>query len=804
MLLSYDWLSQYLKLKLDPESLGEKIERTSVEVDSVTKRSTGLKKLIVGQILSIEKHPDAGHLNICQVDVGAAEPQQIVCGAPNVEVGKKVIVAMPGARVAGNVKIKKAKMRGVKSDGMICALDEIGFPKDVVPDEWKDGIYFLPDDAKLGDEVYDYLGMNDPMLDLDVTPNRGDMLSMRGVVYDLAAVLDQKPDFTVQPEAATGQESSADVIAATADDQLASQYHLQVVKNVQVHPSPLWLQIRLWNAGIKPINNVVDVTNYVMLFLGQPLHAYDLSQLPAANLEVRRARPGEKITTLDEAERELNDQDVVITSGDQPVALAGLMGGDSTRVTNETTTIVLEAGVFDSVLTRKMAQKENLHTDASQRFERGVDHGDVITALNYAAGMIQSLADGQASQGVVTGSQAPVNERVIKITADRINHVLGTDLSAATINEIFTRLGFGVVDNHGEFTVTIPTRCWDLQIDADLIEEVARIYGYDNIPETLPVTQTTEGGLTSKQQAMRKSRQTLQGMGLNHAISYSLTTPEKAAMFMLQQSFSTDLQWPMTKDHSVLRMNLVCGLLDDVAYNQARGVENVSLYEQGRVFYKDQEDQIRPTEVEHVAGAISGTMPTASWNQQVRPVDFFLLKGIVAQYLQTLSLQGTITYESTEQLAQMHPGRTALIKLDDEVIGFLGQVHPNTAKQFKVKPTYVFELDFDRLMTAPKHEAQYQVVSSLPGIKRDIAMLVADDVTNKQIETIIWKRGGAYLHAVTLFDVYVGEHVPAGKKSLAYTLSFENPQETLQDDVVNQAMVKVEQHLQTELNAEIR
>ncbi|USS87577.1 phenylalanine--tRNA ligase subunit beta [Fructilactobacillus hinvesii] len=804
MLLSYDWLSKYLDLKLDPDALGEKIERTSVEVDSVTKRSTGLKKLVVGQIISLEKHPDAGHLNICQVDVGGDEPQQIVCGAPNVEVGKKVIVAMPGARVAGNVKIKKAKMRGIKSDGMICALDEIGFPKEVVPDEWKDGIYFLPDDAQLGAEVYDYLGMNNAMIDLDVTPNRGDMLSMRGVVYDLAAVLDQPANFKATPQAPTGTEQSSAVITASADEQLASQYHLQVVKNVHVQPSPLWLQIRLWNAGIKPINNVVDVTNYVMLFLGQPLHAYDLDQLPSANLVVRKANSKEKLVTLDEEERELNPEDVVIASGDQPVALAGLMGGNPTRVTSETTTIVLEGGVFDPVLTRKMAQKEGLHTDASQRFERGVDHGNVINALNFAAGMIQELAKGQASQGIVTGSQAPVSEQVIEITPDRINHVLGTDLSEATITNIFQRLGFGVTKTAMGLQVTVPTRCWDLHIDADLIEEVARIYGYDNIPNTLPVTQTTEGGLTPKQQAMRKSRQTLQGMGLNHAISYSLTTPEKAEMFMLQRSFSTNLQWPMTKDHSVLRMNLVSGLLDDVAYNQARGVENVPLYEQGRVFYKDHEDQVRPSEVEHVAAALSGTMPTTSWNQKGRPVDFFLVKGILTQYLQTLSLQGTVTYEPTETITEMHPGRTALVKLDDEVIGFIGQIHPKTAKEFKIKPTYVFDLDFDKLMAAPKHEPQYQVVSSLPGIKRDVAMLVADNVTNDQIEAIIWKRGGAFLHDVTLFDVYVGEHVPAGQKSLAYTLSFENPRETLQDDVVNQAMAKVEHHLETELNAEIR
>ncbi|WP_413627240.1 phenylalanine--tRNA ligase subunit beta [Fructilactobacillus vespulae] len=803
MLLSYNWIKEYLDIELSPEDLGEKIERTSVEVDSVKKRSDGLKKLVVGKILSFEKHPDASHLNICQVDVGEEEPQQIVCGAPNVEVGKNAIAALPGARVGGNIKIKKAKMRGVQSNGMLCGLDEIGFDKDLVPDEWKDGIYFLPDNAEPGKEVFDYLGMNDSLIDLDVTPNRGDMLSLRGALYDLAAVFNQKLEFDETPEAELGTDKTSLDISANADASLAPAYHLKVVKDVVVEPSPLWLQIKLWNAGIKPINNVVDITNLVMTKLGQPLHAYDLDKLTGNHLEVRRAVAGEKIKTLDESEHELNDVDIVIADEKGPVALAGLMGGYDTRVTTETKNIVIEAADFESVSTRKMAQKELLHTDASQRFERGIDKGNVVNALNYAAGLVQKEAHGQASLGVVSGSEEVINPRQIEITAKRINHVLGTSLSETEVVAIFNRLGFQVENNNGELLVTVPTRCWDINIQADLLEEVARIYGYDNIPSTLPVTGTTEGIFTNKQAIIQKSRRVLMGEGLSHAISYSLTTAEKAQMFNVHQHDETKLQWPMTTDHSVLRMNLISGLLDDISYNQARGVENVPFFEQGRVFFGSDE-QVRPTEVEHIAGAVSGSLVASTWNQAAKKVDFYAMKGLVNNYLDSLSLADAISYEATAEIKEMHPGRTALIKLGEEVIGFVGQIHPLIAKQFKIKETYVFELDLDKLVAAKKSEQQYQTVSQYPSISRDLALLVDEEITSDQIEAVIEKRGGAYLKSIRLFDVYDGEHVAAGKKSLAYSLTFENAKETLQDEVVNKAIEKITKFLENDLQIEIR
>ncbi|KRM91816.1 phenylalanine--tRNA ligase subunit beta [Fructilactobacillus florum] len=803
MLLSYEWLTKYLQIDLTPTELGEKIERTSVEVDSVTQRQAGLKKLVVGEIESVVKHPDAGHLNICQVAVGAGIVQQIVCGAPNVTVGKKVIVALPGARVAGNQKIKKAKMRGVKSDGMLCALDEIGFDEEIVPDEWKDGIYFLPDDAQLGDEIYHYLGMDESLLDLDVTPNRGDMLSLRGVVYDLAAILNQPVIFDETPAPALGQQSSATDISAAAPMELATQYQLQVVKNVTVASSPLWLQIKLWNAGIKPINNVVDVTNYVMLKLGQPLHAYDLEKITGKNLQVRRAQSTEQLVTLDGTQRDLDDNDVVIADQAGPVALAGLMGGEATKVTAKTQQIVLEAAAFSSVATRKMAQKEGLHTDASQRFERGIDQGNVTKALNYAAGLLQQIAAGTASQGTVVGQQTPVSETKITVTPLKINQVLGTSLQPVEIEQLFKRLGFEVTPTATQLVVTVPTRCWDLKLPADLYEEIARIYGYDHIPTTLPVTNTTQGRLTEKQRLLRQTRRTMEGLGFSHAISYSLTTAAKATMFNWEPSVETSMKWPMSSDHAVLRQNLIAGLLDDISYNQARGVQNVSLYEQGRVFFRTQA-QVRPIEKEHLAGAVSGSLASANWATSAEPVDFFQLKGLVEQYLASLNLAGTIQYKPTSTVKQLHPNQTAEVWLADQLVGLIGQVHPLIAQSFHIKPTYVFELDLEKLALAPKQVQHYQPISAYPSIKRDIAMLVGEQVSNAAIEAVITDKAGAYLQSLTLFDVYAGNRIPKDQRSLAYSLTFSNPQATLQDEIINQKIEKITTALKTEFQATIR
>lgn len=809
MKVSYQWLNKYLPLEqngIKPAALAEKIARSSVDINDVYSPSDGLKKIIVGYVEECEPHPDSDHMKVCQVKISDDETTQIVCGAPNVQVGKKVIVALHGARIGGNQKIKRSKIRGVKSNGMLCALQEIGFSESIAPKDYEDGIWFLPDDAKVGDSVFPYLGMDDTVIDTDVTPNRGDMLSMYGNVNDIAAIYDLPNSFNSHQVKENGDEDTSSLIkGSVADDKIAPVYKLRVIKNVKIGDSPLWMQIRLWNAGIRPVNNVVDVTNYILLKYGQPLHSFDYDKLPDHNIVVRHANDGEKFTTLDGNEQELKGQDIVVTADGKPVALAGTMGGENTMVDDNTQNVALEAAIFDPVMVRKQARRLDLHSESSMGFERGINPETVETALDEAAYWLQELAGGEVEKGIVTANETDYPVKPIEISTKKVNAVLGTDISQDQIVDIFRRLAFTTrKSDDDKLVVEVPARRWDISIPADLNEEIARLYGYDNIPSTLPIMTRSLGGLTSRQRLLRASRHVLEGLGLNQAISYSLTTVDKAKRFMVEPKDVDPMQldYPMSTDHVATRMNIVSGLLDDIAYNNARNVDNVALYEQGRVFIPEGGE--RPTEEEHVAGAVAGSLTAESWNLKGKKVDFFQLKGIVERYLENTALDGKVEYVADHSRPEMHPGRTANILFNGDVIGFIGEIHPETAKEYKIPETYVFELDLEKIVAAKKRDKHYDHISKFPSITRDIALLVDKDVTNEQVVENIHKKGGAFLKNVHLFDVYDGAHLPAGKKSLAYTLTYQDNKQTLQEDTVNKAFDKVEKYLVDTLNAEIR
>ncbi|EGS36560.1 phenylalanine--tRNA ligase, beta subunit [Limosilactobacillus oris F0423] len=805
MKVSYQWLKEYLDIDVEPHELAEKIARTSVDINDVYSLSDGLKKIVVGDVITCEPHPDSDHLHVCQVDVGEDEPIQIVCGAPNVAAGEKVIVALHGARIGDNVKIKRGKIRGVQSNGMLCALQELGFSDKIAPKDYDDGIYLLPADAKPGESVFPYLGMDDVIIDTDVTPNRGDMLSIYGNVNDIAAFYGLKPHFKEVAVKEEANQATSDLLSAqVTDPKLAPTYKLRVVDGVTVADSPLWLQIKLWNSGVRPVNNVVDVTNYVLLKYGQPLHSYDYDQLPGHDFGVRHAQADEKFTTLDGDEQTLKESDIVVTAAGQPVALAGTMGGQGTAVSASTKTVALEAAIFDPIMVRKQARRLDLHSESSMRFERGINPATVETALNEAAELISELAGGQVTTGIVTASEKPAEDKQITLSLAKINHVLGTELSQDEVSDIFNRLAFPVdVVDDDQLMVTVPARRWDIFVAADLYEEIARIYGYDNLPATLPVMTRNHGGLTPRQKFLRASRHEMEGMGLTQAISYSLTTEDKAKQFQIEPlAEPMKLDFPMSSDHVATRMSLISGLLIDVAYNVARNVNNVALYEAGRVFLPKGGE--RPEEQEHLAGAITGQLLANSWHKQDQPVDFFQIKGIVERYLHNLGLAGTITYRATQDRPEMHPGRTADIYVDDQLVGFVGQVHPRTAKDYKVPATYVFELNLEALLAADKVANEYHPISKYPAITRDIALLVDRNVTNADVVAVIEKRAGAFLKKVHLFDVYSGLHLPKGKKSLAYTLTYQDDHDTLTEDQVNKAFAKVTQALEDELAAEIR
>ncbi|WP_086347917.1 phenylalanine--tRNA ligase subunit beta [Candidatus Enterococcus clewellii] len=807
MLVSYKWLSEYLDLsKVTPKELADTMSVTGIEVEGIEVPEEGLKKIVVGEVKECVPHPDSDHLSICQVDIGEDELSQIVCGAPNVKAGIKVIVALPGSRITGNQKIKKGKMRGQVSNGMICSLQELGYSDNVIPKAYADGIYYMPQDAVNGEDVFSYLDMDDSIIELSITPNRADALSMRGVAYEAGAIYRQTPKFKEINLQEDTTEKATDYISVEVQDESdAPTYQIRIIKNVKIQESPLWLQTRLMNEGIRPINNVVDVTNYILLLFGQPLHAFDYDKLGSKNILVRRSNDTEELVTLDGETRKLSPENIVITNGEVPVALAGVMGGADSEITDGTTTVALESALFNSLSIRKTSKQFNLRSESSSRFEKGINKGTVSEAGAAAAAMIAELSGGTVVSGESTGSELVVSPVSVSVSVDRANEYLGTDLTEADVAEIFTALGFEYTVAAGVYTVSVPSRRWDITIEADLIEEIARIYGYDKLPSTLPKGETVAGSLTDTQRFVRNMKGMLEGYGVSEAISYALTTEEKAAQFSMRKSKATRLSWPMSEERSVLRMNLISGLLDDVNYNVARKNSNIALYEVGHVFYQDN-DPLKdlPYEENHLALALTGNREEKDWQTKAEAVDFYTIKGIMDHLFEATGYQGVITYEATQEMKEMHPGRTAYIKLNDDVIGFVGQIHPLTAKAYDIPQVYVAELNLHGLLNGEKEPFVFETVSKFPEVNRDIALLVKEDVTNQELTECIWSHAGRFLKQVHLFDVYQGDNIEDGMKSMAYSLTFANSEATLVDEEINGAMKKIEKALVEKLSAEVR
>ncbi|MGB6178434.1 phenylalanine--tRNA ligase subunit beta [Carnobacterium sp.] len=805
MNVSYQWLSEYLDLTgISPEDLADRMSRTGIEVEDVFIPETGLKKIVVGHAVKVEDHPDSDHLHVCQVDIGEDELSQIVCGAPNITAGQKIIVALPGSRITGNTKIKKGKMRGQVSNGMICSLSELGFSEKVVPKKYADGIYVLPDDAVPGESVFSYLAMDDALLDLSITPNRADALSMRGVAYEVGAIYDLKPEFKTISLDENKSEKIADYIEVAVEDKNDTPfYSMRMIKDATIAESPMWLQTKLMNAGIRPLNNVVDSTNYILLEYGQPLHAFDYDRLESKKIVVKRARSGEELDTLDGETRQLTNEMIVVTNGEKPVALAGVMGGLGTEIQDNTVNIALEAALFEPVAIRKTAKELNLRSESSSRYEKGINQDSILTASAHAAALIKELTGGTIVSGVAVVSDLDVKNKLVSITLEKLNRSLGTKIKTDEVLSIFSRLGFDVTEDNGLFNVSIPPRRWDISIEADLLEEVARIYGYDNLPSTLPIIESTPGKLDDKQRIIRHTRHYLEGAGLSQAISYVLTTPQKAGQFLMRESDVTQLDLPMSEDRSTLRMNLISGLLDDVHYNSARKNVDVALYEIGRVFYKN-DDSILPIEEEHLAGVLTGSLIESNWQEKAEKVDFFDLKGILEGLFETYGLTEPLTFVADKEQEGMHPGRTAAIYLGEQSIGFIGQIHPLTAKEYDIKETYIFELNLHPIIEGEKHPTIYAGIPKYPGMTRDVALLVDETITNQQLTELIYEKGGKYLRQVRLFDLYQGNKINEGKKSLAYTLSYLNPKDTLVEEEVTKAFEKVINALTEQFNAVIR
>ncbi|HAR4799737.1 TPA: phenylalanine--tRNA ligase subunit beta [Staphylococcus aureus] len=789
MLISNEWLKEYVTIDDSVSNLAERITRTGIEVDDLIDYTKDIKNLVVGFVKSKEKHPDADKLNVCQVDIGEDEPVQIVCGAPNVDAGQYVIVAKVGGRLPGGIKIKRAKLRGERSEGMICSLQEIGISSNYIPKSFESGIYVFSEAQVPGTDALQALYLDDQVMEFDLTPNRADALSMIGTAYEVAALYNTK---MTKPDTTSNElELSAnDELTVTIENEdKVPYYSARVVHDVTIEPSPIWMQARLIKAGIRPINNVVDISNYVLLEYGQPLHMFDQDAIGSQQIVVRQANEGEKMTTLDDTERELLTSDIVITNGQTPIALAGVMGGDFSEVKEQTSNIVIEGAIFDPVSIRHTSRRLNLRSESSSRFEKGIATEFVDEAVDRACYLLQTYANGKVLKDRVSSGELGAFITPIDITADKINRTIGFDLSQNDIVTIFNQLGFDTEINDDVITVLVPSRRKDITIKEDLIEEVARIYGYDDIPSTLPVfDKVTSGQLTDRQYKTRMVKEVLEGAGLDQAITYSLVSKEDATAFSMQQRQTIDLLMPMSEAHASLRQSLLPHLIEAASYNVARKNKDVKLFEIGNVFFANGEGEL-PDQVEYLSGILTGDYVVNQWQGKKETVDFYLAKGVVDRVSEKLNLE--FSYRRAD-IDGLHPGRTAEILLENKVVGFIGELHPTLAADNDLKRTYVFELNFDVLMAVSVGYINYQPIPRFPGMSRDIALEVDQNIPAADLLSTIHAHGGNILKDTLVFDVYQGEHLEKGKKSIAIRLNYLDTEETLTDERVSKVQAEIE------------
>ncbi|MFC7061580.1 phenylalanine--tRNA ligase subunit beta [Halobacillus seohaensis] len=807
MLVSLNWLNEYINVRdYKSEDLAEIITKTGIEVESVEPVAENITGVVVGHVNSCEQHPNADKLSLCQIDVGEAT-LQIVCGASNISAGQKVAVATPGAVLPGDFKIKKTKLRGEVSNGMVCSLQELGVNEKDVPKEFQDGIYVFPEDVQVGQNAASLLNLDDIIIELGLTPNRADCLSMVGVAYEVAAALGREYELASEDLHTSSEKAETYIGVEVADPQANPYYGAFILSDVKVGNSPLWIQNRLTATGIRPINNVVDITNYVLLEYGQPLHAFDYNRFGTKKVVTRFARDGETIVTLDDQERSLTSNHLVITNGEEAHAIAGVMGGAKSEVQEDTTTILLEAAYFNPANVRQSAKDHGLRSEASTRFEKGVDPNRVERAGARACELLKKYADATVLQGVPSFDQLDRSEKTIQVNTKEINDRLGTEITDNEIADILNRLQFDFNQTGEDFKVSIPTRRGDVERFEDMLEEVARIYGYDNLPFTLPSGASQAGGLSREQHLKRRVKAFFEGSGLDETITYSLTSEKQANLLVSrevnkQAKAPVKLAMPMSEDHSHLRLSMLPELLQSLAYNVARKQNNLGYYELGTVFISEEEQVTKqPLEMLRASGAITGEWVSHPWQQEKKKVDFFIVKGIIEGLADQLDV--TLTFEKAK-VDGMHPGRTAEVFSEGHMIGFIGQIHPKLQKELGLKETYVFDLNAEKLFDLYRKEEAFQTVPKVPSISRDIALVVDETVPSGNIEKTIREAGSPLIKQVLVFDVYQGEHLQSGKKSLAFNLLYLDPERTLKDKEVEEAHEKILQSVKDTHDAELR
>lgn len=788
-MISLEWVSEYIDISdEDLKELARKITESGINVEKII--TNHIDNLTIGEVVECIDHPDSDHLHVCQVNIGD-KVTQIVCGAPNVRKGLKVIVALPGAVLPGNFEIKTSKIRGEESNGMICALYELGL-EEKTEEAYNRGIEELGSDAKVGSDPLVYLKLEDTIYELDIHKHRNnDCYYHIGFAYEISAILNKK---VKMPEISFNE----------IEDDINNHFNLEIktkkcpyylakmVTDVEIKESPDFIKKRLTRAGMRPINNVVDISNYVMLEYGQPLHFFDKEKL-GDKIIVRDAENNEKITTLDDKERTLSEKDIVISNEKEAIAIAGVMGGQNTEVDNNTKTILIESAIFEPVSIRYTAGNQNLKSEASIRFGKGLNYEYTDLAIERACQLLEKYANAKVLKGIVKYDKVDKSEKIVKFKAEDINKMLGITISESDMEKELDRLDFKYEKNSDEFIVTIPKRRLDIDPNInDIAEEIGRLYGYNNLVSTLPKTNVRKGGYVGDVKYRKEFSKRLRTLGLNETKTYTLTSPDMANTFKYEEKENVVLPNPMSIDKSVVRTTLIPSLINVYTYNKTRKVEDIMLYEISKTYDKKYNEDIK------ISILMKGNYIINKWQNNKMKTDFYVIKGLIENLLDYAGFKNRYEFQ-VDSIPNMHPGMSARILLDREPIGIIGRVHPSTLKD----EVYVAELSLTKLIK-PIKPIKYKESSKYPEIKKDMAFIVSKETTSKEIETEIKRAGGRLLTNIDVFDVYTGENVKDDEKSIAYNLTFSSNEKTLTDEEVMQVFNNIINKVETKLNVKLR
>ncbi|WP_371370705.1 phenylalanine--tRNA ligase subunit beta [Sporomusa aerivorans] len=808
MRASIKWLKDYVEINETPEKLADMLTMAGIPVEAVEYLGQNISGVVTGKIIEIGPHPDADKLSVCKVDIGT-EVVTIITGATNVRKNNIVPVATVGAELPNGTKIEPTKLRGMLSNGMLCSTEELNIDSKLVSAEARNGIYILPQDTAVGVDIRTALGLDDVVLEFELTANRADCFSVLGIAREIAVLTGatvKKPMLNLK-EAGTEKAGSMANIQIT-DPSLCSRFAARILTNVKVGPSPAWLQRRIQAAGMRPINNIVDVTNFVMLELGQPMHAYDYNLLARHSLVVRKANPGEKLTTLDGIKRELEPDMLVIADAVQAVGIAGVMGGLATEVTASTQNVLLEAAAFKGASIRRASRALGLRSEASGRFERGVDIVNIIKALDRAAKLLEDMGACQVCPGIIDVYPDMQLPKQITFTPEEINKYLGTEITAATMADILKRLEFDVDAGPDKITVTVPTWRGDVTIPADICEEIARVYGYNNVPSTTPAGNMAQGKQSYSQTVIDRVKSVLTGSGYAEIISFSFSHPDAFDKLNLpadsQLRQAIKVMNPITDDFPILRTTLLGGMLDTVVRNLSRKNEDLKLYEIGSVYLPEKLPLADlPQEPVMLCGTLVGKRHPVAWNLPNDTVDFYDAKGAVESILEALGICG-YSFESSET-ASLHPGKTAAIKKEGDCLGLVGEIHPMVLDAYQIsKKVYLFELDIAALVKYAAIKPNYQQLPKFPAINRDLAVVLPETISVSDITQAIIGSAGPLLTSAQLFDVYTGQQVAKGSRSLAFSLTFQAKDRTLTDVEIDEHYKNIVVFLEKTFTAKLR